>query len=50
MAGIDGDPDFVSIREYYAYKLQMRNDDESFLLHFDRLFQQYVVDMYVKLE
>ncbi|XP_027065887.1 uncharacterized protein [Coffea arabica] len=50
MAGIDGDPDFVSIREYYAYKLQMRNDDESFLLHFGRLFQQYVVDMYVKLE
>ncbi|XP_027151929.1 uncharacterized protein LOC113751983 [Coffea eugenioides] len=50
MAGIDGDPDFVSIHEYYAYKLQMRNDDESFLLHFGRLFQQYVVDMYVKLE
>nr|XP_027126011.1 uncharacterized protein LOC113742372 [Coffea arabica] len=45
MAGIDGDPDFVSIREYYAYKLQMRNDDESFLLHFGRLFQQYVVDI-----
>ncbi|VFQ82158.1 unnamed protein product [Cuscuta campestris] len=40
----------VSCREYYAYKLQMRPNNESFLLHTGRLLQQFVVDMYVKLE
>nr|XP_027071785.1 uncharacterized protein LOC113696591 [Coffea arabica] len=40
----------VSCREYYAYKFQMRDGDQSNLLHIDRLFQQYSVDSYVKLE
>ncbi|XP_019236509.1 PREDICTED: uncharacterized protein LOC109216777 [Nicotiana attenuata] len=42
--------DNVSIREYYCYKLQMRNDDEDDVLHTGRLFQQYSVDEYIKLE
>ncbi|CAA0815513.1 Unknown protein, partial [Striga hermonthica] len=41
---------FVSMRDYYAYKLQIRENDESCLLNFGRLFQQYIVDMYVKIE
>ena len=40
----------VSCREYYCYKLQIRENDRSMLLHIDRLLQQYVVDMYVKIE
>ena len=40
----------VSCREYYCYKLQIRSTDKSILLHSGRLFQQYVIDMYVKLE
>ncbi|XP_019264032.1 PREDICTED: uncharacterized protein LOC109241725 [Nicotiana attenuata] len=42
--------DAVSVREYYCYKLQMRNDDEDEILHTGRLFQQYSVDEYIKLE
>nr|XP_016469496.1 PREDICTED: uncharacterized protein LOC107791864 [Nicotiana tabacum] len=42
--------DVVSVREYYCYKLQMRNDDEDEILHTRRLFQQYSVDEYIKLE
>lgn len=41
---------FVSVREYYAYKLQIRPHDKSFLLYFGRLLQQYIVDNFVKLE
>lgn len=40
----------VSCREYYAYKLQIRLTGKFVLLHTGRLFQQYVVDMYVKIE
>ncbi|XP_071903985.1 uncharacterized protein [Coffea arabica] len=40
----------VSCREYYCYKLQIREDDRSMLLHIGRLLQHYVVDMYVKIE
>ena len=40
----------VSCREYYCYKLQIRSTDTSIMLHSGRLLQQYVVDMYVKLE
>ncbi|KAL3532740.1 hypothetical protein ACH5RR_006261 [Cinchona calisaya] len=50
MEKLDNDPNFVSLRKYYAYKLQIRDDDEYFLLHFACLLQQYIVDMYVKLE
>ena len=41
---------FVSCREYYCYKLQIRLLDKSILLHAGRLLQQYVVDMYIKIE
>ena len=40
----------VSCREYYCYKLQMRPDGRSILLRSGRLLQQFVVDMYIKLE
>ncbi|XP_073305878.1 uncharacterized protein [Primulina huaijiensis] len=40
----------VSCREYYCYKLQIRENDKSFLPHIGRLLQQYVVDMYIKIE
>ncbi|XP_022880746.1 uncharacterized protein LOC111398017 [Olea europaea var. sylvestris] len=40
----------VSCREYYSYKLQIRTSGKSVMLHDDRLFQQYVVDIYVKIE
>ncbi|KAG5565447.1 hypothetical protein RHGRI_001363 [Rhododendron griersonianum] len=49
--GVDGsDTKKVSCREYYCYKLQIRDADPSVLLLSGRLLQQYVVDMYIKLE
>ncbi|XP_042952259.1 uncharacterized protein LOC122289344 [Carya illinoinensis] len=41
---------FVSCREYYCYKLQIREDVNSILLLSGRLFQKFVVDMYIKIE
>ncbi|XP_056686488.1 uncharacterized protein [Spinacia oleracea] len=38
----------ISAREYYAYKLQSRPN--NLLLRAGRCFQQYIVDMYVKIE
>ncbi|KAL7137613.1 hypothetical protein ABFS83_10G105100 [Erythranthe nasuta] len=40
----------VSCREYSCYRLQIRNPRQSTLLFAGRLLQQYVVDMYIKLE
>nr|XP_027095001.1 uncharacterized protein LOC113715051 [Coffea arabica] len=40
----------VSMREYYAYKLQMRDKYCPNILNTGRLLQQYVVDMYIKIE
>ncbi|KAI5390770.1 hypothetical protein KIW84_075891 [Lathyrus oleraceus] len=40
----------VSCRAYYSYMLQILPNDQSMLLHADRLLQQYVVDNYVKIE
>lgn len=40
----------VSAREFYAYRLQMRESINSILLVSGRLLQQFVVDMYVKIE
>ncbi|KAG6620484.1 hypothetical protein I3842_Q066400 [Carya illinoinensis] len=40
----------VSCREYYCYKLQIRENLKSILLISGLLFQQFVVDMYVKIE
>ena len=45
-----GNRKHISCREYYAYKLQIRLTDTSYILKMGRLFQQYIVDMYVKLE
>nr|GMD04580.1 uncharacterized protein LOC109176597 [Ipomoea batatas] len=40
----------ISCREYYAYKFQVRARDNSMLLHTGRLFQQFIVDIYIKVE
>jgi hypothetical protein len=40
----------VSAREYYCYKLQMRVDEFNILFYGGRLFQHWLVDMYVKVE
>lgn len=40
----------VSALEFYAYKLQIRPSVDSILLESGRLLQQFVVDMYVKIE
>ncbi|XP_020263362.1 uncharacterized protein LOC109839344 [Asparagus officinalis] len=41
----------VSCREYYCYKLQIRDTRQSIVLtSAGRLFHQYAVDMYIKLE
>lgn len=40
----------VSAREYYCFKLQIRLGEFNILLHGRRLFQQWVVDIYIKIE
>nr|XP_016460125.1 PREDICTED: uncharacterized protein LOC107783644 isoform X1 [Nicotiana tabacum]XP_016460126.1 PREDICTED: uncharacterized protein LOC107783644 isoform X1 [Nicotiana tabacum] len=40
----------VSCREYYYYKLHMRDNEENGVLHSGRLFQQYSVDEFIKVE
>ncbi|CAG8714197.1 27868_t:CDS:2, partial [Dentiscutata erythropus] len=40
----------VTARQYYAYKLHNRQDSSSLLHYGGRLFQQYVVDNYIKIE
>lgn len=47
---IEGKKNIVSCREYYCYKLQIRYDKENRLLHSGRLFQQYFVDKFIKVE
>ncbi|XP_019255086.1 PREDICTED: uncharacterized protein LOC109233667 [Nicotiana attenuata] len=42
--------DNISLREYYCYKFQMREDETNETLHSGRLFQQYSVDEHIKLE
>ncbi|XP_021751576.1 uncharacterized protein LOC110717232 [Chenopodium quinoa] len=39
---------FISLREYYAYKLQIRPN--NMLLRAGRCLQQYIVDMYVNIK
>lgn len=50
----DGDPEsngkYVSAREYYCYKLQIRDGEFNVLFHGGRLFQQFIVDIYIKIE
>lgn len=40
----------VSCHEYYCYKIQIRENEPNETLHSGRVFQQYVVDQYIKLE
>ena len=40
----------VSVRDYYCYKFQIRRGVFNTMLYGKRLFQQYVVDMYIKVE
>lgn len=52
--GQENSSHFVSCREFYAYRLQMRPystlDRRCYLPMFGRLFQQYIVDQYAKVE
>ena len=48
--GLDETGSNVIARQYYCYKLQMRLGDPSHILSFGRLYQQFVVDMYFKIE
>ncbi|AQK41222.1 hypothetical protein ZEAMMB73_Zm00001d024457 [Zea mays] len=41
---------YVTMREYYCYKFQMRREIFNTVLHGQRLFQQFAVDTYIKLE
>lgn len=40
----------VTMREYFAYKIQERDDGFSLLLNSRKLFQQYLVDAYTMIE
>jgi hypothetical protein len=40
----------VSVRDYYCYKFQIRPGVFNPILHGKRLFQQFAVDTYIKIE
>ena len=40
----------VSSKDYYAYRLMIRRDQENVILRCRELCQQFMVDMYVKIE
>jgi hypothetical protein len=40
----------ISAREYYCYKLYMRPNEFNIMFYGGRLFQQWLVDMHVKVE
>lgn len=42
--------DMISCREYCCYKIQMRANDVNGVLHCGRLLQQFIVDIFIKLE
>jgi hypothetical protein len=42
--------DIVSARKYYCYKLQMRPNEFNIMFYGGRLFQQWLIDMYVMVE
>ncbi|KAL6909791.1 hypothetical protein ACP4OV_001450 [Aristida adscensionis] len=46
----ENSPKYVSAREYYAFKLQARRGLFNILLFGARLFQQWAVDIYIKIE
>ena len=41
---------YVTAREYYCFKMQVRRGLFNILLIGGRLFQQWAVDMYIKIE
>ena len=43
-------PKKVSAMNYYAYRLMIRDPAQNHILRCGRVFQQYAVDMYVKIE
>lgn len=47
---IEEDKRKVSCREYYCHKFQIRAGCQSTLLRAGRLYQQYVVDQYIKIQ
>ncbi|XP_060207250.1 uncharacterized protein LOC132635050 isoform X2 [Lycium barbarum] len=48
--GTSGGRQRVSIREYFAYKIQERRDEEPTIVSSRRLFQQFLVDAYTMME
>jgi hypothetical protein len=40
----------ITIPDYYCYKFQMRPDIFNPILHGKRIFQQFIVDTYIKIE
>lgn len=40
----------VSSMNYYSYRLMVRENEDNYILKYRRLFHQYDVDMYVKVE
>jgi hypothetical protein len=40
----------VSVRDYYCYKFQMRPGIFNPILYSKRMFQQFIVDTYIKIE
>jgi hypothetical protein len=41
---------YVTAREYYCFKLQVRHRLFNIILFGGRIFQQWAVDMYIKIE
>jgi hypothetical protein len=41
---------FVSPREYYCFKIQVRKKLFNIILFGARVFQQWAIDMYIKME
>ena len=39
-----------SAMHYYSYRLMIRQDEDNFILKYRQWFQQYIVDMYAKIE
>jgi hypothetical protein len=40
----------VSLKDYYAYQLMIRRDQDNVILRCRELYQQFMVDIYVKIE
>jgi hypothetical protein len=41
---------YVSLKDYYAYRLMIRSDEDNIILQCCELCQQFMVDMYIKIE